>query len=43
MLPGHMMVGQMLDGQMSLDHFYTVKDGWTKLGGGGWWVGKNWN
>ena len=35
MLPRHMMLGQMLDGQMSLDHLSTVKDGCTYLGGGG--------
>ena len=32
MLPRHMMLGQMLDGQMSLLHLSTVKDGCTNLG-----------
>ena len=36
MLPGHMMLGQMLDEQMSLDHFSTVKDGCANLGVGAW-------
>ena len=39
MLPRHMMLGQMLDAQMSLDDLLIVKDGLQTWGRGfGGWV-----